>query len=755
MNKNSCKTVLFFQILNKFKIIPASILLFLVTSFLNAQELVKNNNEEIEFKLENLSFCVKKSGFRFSIRDSSRNVFLNPHPESGIAILKNDQTISVKHTELASYTQNKINFKIVFSNNENANVIISVNRNYARFAVIPENRAEHTFVIRIAGTEPGYGLADNLINKLTPTYAIKIDEGGGTDITGFEDYSFTAGKTRVRLTSNFAIYPQNRFAVINIDPHKKIVISNENEIVQGSINVKAIDQFYFIFGSIPDIYKTFLEIRNESGYPIMLPKYEFFGVGWESWGALAWNTNQQTVMDDVSKYLSLNYPLRWMVVGSGFWERSDPKFHATTSFGIWDEALYPDPDQLIDFAHSNSLKIILGLRISFITDGPFSEEGRQKGYFIKEADTAKVFNISFPKSPVYLLDTTNPEAVDWYIEKCKIWGVDGFKEDLFGYGKYDLPDDKINPVNEKLMQEGYYVMGRNNYLGSNSDIHRIEDFNYNHDQDRGAINTLSYAYSGIPFTYGDIVGGLFGGQNFDDEVSKRIKSYMMRISRWAALHSSMAMGKGPWHFNDEQVERIILGSAQLHDRLHPYIYSQALRFYHDGFPWTQAPLPLMFPDDDNVHNRENNVVRGYQWMIGDALMAYPLYGEDYESAMSRDVYLPEGTWIDYESGERYEGNTILKDFEIPFEKIPLFVGGTGILVEQDDSELVCKVFPVAQDTSTIFYHRDAISKSIISIGRPDWQNPLVRSSDGQRISVKNKRYYIQFKLNPGTDYVIN
>ena len=61
----------------------------------------------------------------------------------------------------------------------------------------------------------------------------------------------------------------------------------------------------------------------------MPPKYEWFGVGWEAWGALAWDTNQRTVIENVSRYLDLGFPLRWMVIGSGFWPRHEPRFHAT------------------------------------------------------------------------------------------------------------------------------------------------------------------------------------------------------------------------------------------------------------------------------------------------------------------------------------------------------------------------------------------------------------------------------------------
>jgi len=36
-------------------------------------------------------------------------------------------------------------------------------------------------------------------------------------------------------------------------------------------------------------------------------------------------------------------------------------------------------------------------------------------------------------------------------------------------------------------------------------------------------------------------------------------------------------------------------------------------------------------------------------------------------------YLPEGKWIDYDNGKEYMGPMLLKDFEIPVEKTPLFV----------------------------------------------------------------------------------
>ena len=324
------------------------------------------------------------------------------------------------------------------------------------------------------------------------------------------------------------------------------------------------------------------QARNQFGYPVFKPKYEFFGVGWEAFGALAWDTNQQTVKENVDRYLAAGYPLAWMVVGSGFWPHEGDRFHETTSFGLYDKTLYPDPASFIAYFHSKGLKFFQGLRTTFITDGPFSAEEVKDRYFVEQDGQAQVFQFGWPKSPTYFLDWTKPQAVSWYADLVRRWtafGVDGFKEDVYGFGKYQLGDDKLDPVNQALMRERLYVMGRNNYLGSPADLHRINDFNYDQNQDRGPVNALALAYSGLPLVYPDIVGGTFGERRFNLEVTPRMRTYMMRNAQWASLHSSMSMGQGPWTMGDPQVDQAMLEAARLHDRLQPYLYTQAVRFY--------------------------------------------------------------------------------------------------------------------------------------------------------------------------------
>lgn len=628
-----------------------------------------------------------------------------------------------------------------------ARVTVSLTPNQADFVVRPAE--PEAVLMRLAPARPGYGLADHAITGRT-TY--------DTDVTGYHNDRFLSGIGIARMVSNFIIYPRQNFAFLIWEPGIKIVRSTATECTQGSRRVENEVRFTIFTGTPREIYRQFLESRNFYGYPVLKPKYELFGVGWEAYGALAWDTNQKTVTEDVGHYFADEYPLSWIVVGSGFWPAKEKRLHETTSFGLFDKARYPDPAGLIASFHAKGLKVLLGLRTTFITDGPFSAEGVTNGYFVAEGEQPKVFTFSWPESPTYLLDWMKPQAVNWFTDLAHKWtayGVDGFKEDVFGFGTYALRDDKLDPVDRALMREGAYVMARNAYLTSAGDLHRIEDFNYNENQDRGPVNALALAYSGFPLVYPDIVGGTFGEGHFDLKVTPRMRAYMMRNAQWASLHSSMSMGQGPWTFGNSQLEKVILEAARLHDRLQPYLYSQAIRFYLDGYPSTMTPLPVAFSDDPNVYGRENEHVRGYEWMIGDALLATPLYGDDYETSTTRDVYLPRGAWMEYDNGRRYEGPQLLRNFPLPPGKTPLFVGGSGIVVEKRGSSLVGRVYPVSTHAEMFFIHPDGVSRTIIRVAVQDWKDVSVVDSSGRMCPSWWERHALEFTIVPGESYELH
>jgi alpha-glucosidase len=78
---------------------------------------------------------------------------------------------------------------------------------------------------------------------------------------------------------------------------------------------------------------------------------------------------------------------------------------------------------------------------------------------------------------------------------------------------------------------------------------------------------------------------------------------------------------------------------------------------------------MEFPEDKKCENLSD------QFMIGESLMAAPVYQPDQEKRM---LYLPEGKWIDFWTNEIYQGGEhIIVD--APLDTLPLFVRAGRII----------------------------------------------------------------------------
>lgn len=58
-----------------------------------------------------------------------------------------------------------------------------------------------------------------------------------------------------------------------------------------------------------------------------------------------------------------------------------------------------------------------------------------------------------------------------------------------------------------------------------------------------------------------------------------------------------------------------------------------------------------------------------EYYFGDDFLVAPVMN----SEGRRDVYLPEGKWVNFFTGERIDGGQWLKDLEVPLELMPVYV----------------------------------------------------------------------------------
>jgi alpha-D-xyloside xylohydrolase len=151
--------------------------------------------------------------------------------------------------------------------------------------------------------------------------------------------------------------------------------------------------------------------------------------------------------------------------------------------------------------------------------------------------------------------------------------------------------------------------------------------------------------------------------------------------------------KEPWGYDPEFVD-IYRRTVELKYSLMPYIYAQAVDSSAHGFPMVRT-LFFEFPEDPTSWLIDD------QYMFGSDLLVAPLI----EAGDSRKVYLPPGSWIDYQSGKLYHGGTWQQ----------LTAGPIPVILLVKDHSVIPHV-AVAQNTAEI-----------------DWKNVELRvfSSDGE------------------------
>jgi len=80
-------------------------------------------------------------------------------------------------------------------------------------------------------------------------------------------------------------------------------------------------------------------------------------------------------------------------------------------------------------------------------------------------------------------------------------------------------------------------------------------------------------------------------------------------------------------------------------QLMPYVYAQAKDSSQRGLPMVRA-LFIEYPDDPGSWLVDD------EYLYGSSILVAPLFEEN---TTARNVYLPPGTWIDYQTGISYSG----------------------------------------------------------------------------------------------------
>ncbi|QNI33540.1 glycoside hydrolase family 31 protein [Alloacidobacterium dinghuense] len=124
----------------------------------------------------------------------------------------------------------------------------------------------------------------------------------------------------------------------------------------------------------------------------------------------------------------------------------------------------------------------------------------------------------------------------------------------------------------------------------------------------------------------------------------------------------------PNDLHNLDVERICRKYLNTRYQLLPYIYSAVAEGHRTGMPLMRA-LWLHYPHDQKARTIEDT------YLFGDALLVAPVLEP---GTRERRIYLPQGAWWDFWTGERVEGGTVVTR-NVDLETMPVYAKAGAIV----------------------------------------------------------------------------
>lgn len=372
-----------------------------------------------------------------------------------------------------------------------------------------------------------------------------------------------------------------------------------------------------------------------------------------------------------------------------------------TSFGKrlqWDwqfhKEMYPDLPKRIGELHEKGIKFLGYINPYLVNDGELYKEGKEKGVFATKADGSE-YLVDFGEFYCGVVDFTNPEAYEWYknevVKKHSLdIGIDGWMAD---FGEYLPTDDLVlhngkSPMIEhnhwpalwaqcnydalketgKLGEAVYFMRaggtGSQKYCTLLWAGDQSVDFTIHDGLATVICAALSAGMSGCGLTHSDIGGytSLFG--------NTRTKEVFLRWAEMAAFTPVMRTHEGNrpeenfQYYDDEDCMERLARLVDIYTMLAPYMKTLVAENAKRGIP-VQRPLFLHNEDDEACYNIQ------YEYLLGEDVLVAPVYLAEKESW---EVYLPEGQWIHFWTGEEYGKGT---------HQVPAPLGDTPAFYRKD------------------------------------------------------------------------
>lgn len=511
----------------------------------------------------------------------------------------------------------------------------------------------------------------------------KMDLSGQTFFLKNQDGQ---GVNNRRTYKNIPFYLSSRLygTFYHTSAHSKLSLAGQStRSVQFLSDQAMLDVFVIAADSPEEILRGY---RDLTGYPSMPPLWSF-GV----WMSRMTYFSADEVNEICDRLRAEHYPCDVIHLDTG-WFKTD--WLCEWKFN---EERFPHPEAFIRGLKKKGYRVSLWQLPYVAQDAEQIDEARDNDYIapLTKRQSSEGSNFS-ALDYAGTIDFTYPKATDWYkglLKRLLDMGVTCIKTD-FGENIHmdalykGMKPELLNNLYALLYQKAAYeitkdvtgdgiVWARAAWAGCQRyPLHWGGDSCSSWDGMAGSLmGGLHFGLSGFAFWSHD-VPGFHTLPNFMNSVVS--DDVYMRWTQFGVFSSHIRYHgtnkREPWHY--PAIAPMVKKWWKLRYTLIPYIWQQSEKAVAGGAPLLQA-LIFRHPEDKLCWHIDD------EYYFGDDFLVAPVMN----SENRRDVYLPEGDWVNFFTGERLTGGCWLKNLDVPLDEMPVYVRrGAVIPVYPDEVE---------------------------------------------------------------------
>jgi len=496
------------------------------------------------------------------------------------------------------------------------------------------------------------------------------------------------GVNNRRCYKNIPFYLSSRMygAFYHTSDYCKLSLADHSTRSVQFLNDRATIDVFLIGGMSPE--EILRGYRMLTGFPQMPPLWSF-GI----WMSRMTYFSADEVNEICDQLRREHYPCDVIHLDTG-WFRTDWlcewKFNPER---------FPDPKGFIHNLSKKGFKVSLW-QLPYIARGAEQiDEARTKHYISKptkqeEPTTAGASNFS-TLDYAGTIDFTYQRATDWYkyqlLKPLLELGVRCIKTDFgenihMDHRYHAMEPERLNNIYALLYQRAAYevtkevtgdgiIWARAAWAGCQRyPLHWGGDSESSWAGMAGSLKGgLHFGLSGFAFWSHD-VPGFHSTPNFMN--SPLQEDVYVRWTQFGVFSSHIryhgSFKREPWHY--PRIAPIVKRWWKLRYTLIPYIIEQGEYACRTGYPMLRA---LMFhhPYDRQCWHIDDEYYFGSEFLVCPVM----------NSEGRRDIYLPEGSWINFFTGKQVEGGHWYYNVEVPLDQMPVFVRpGAFIKLYPDD-----------------------------------------------------------------------